>query len=101
MEIGGTPRGTAFTVVGIAAAVLVPAQESSVEVGMSAIHVGGAALKILEAALAQGWVLQIPPVPAAATEDNASCGGSRSPRSDRSRPRPKTVLLASSGSTAP
>ena len=74
MDIVGTPRGTAFTVVGIAAAVMVPAQESSVEVGMSAIHVGGAAFKILEAALAHGWVLRFPPVPAAATEDNASCG---------------------------
>ena len=74
MDIVGTPRGTALIVVGMAAAVLVPAQESSDEVGMSAIHVGGVALKILEAALAQGWVLQFPPVPAAAAEDNPSCG---------------------------
>ena len=100
MDIVGTPRGTAFTVVGIAAAVMVPAQESSDEEGMSAIHVGGAAFKILDAALAQGWVLQFPPVQAAATEENASCGSSRSPHWDRSRPRPKEVL-ASSGSNAP
>lgn len=74
MDIVETPRGTAFIVVGIAAAVMVPAQESSGEAGLSAIHAGSAALKILEAALAQGRVLQLPPDPAAATEDNASCG---------------------------
>ena len=37
MDIVGTPRGTAFIVVGIAAAVMVPAQESSVEVDRSAL----------------------------------------------------------------
>ena len=100
MDVVGTPRGTALIVVGMAAAVLVPAQESSDEVGMSAIHVGGVAFKILEAALAQGWVLQFPPVPAAAAEDNRSCGSSRSPHPDRSRPRPKAVL-APNASTAP
>ena len=74
MDIVGTPRGTAFIVVGIAAAVMVPAQESSVEVDRSALLPGGAAFKILEAALAQGWVPQVPPAPAASTEDNVSCG---------------------------
>ena len=73
MDIVGTPRATAFTVVGMAAVVMVRAPESSGEVDMSATHVGGAAFKILEAALAQGWVLQFPPVLADATEDNASC----------------------------
>ena len=71
MDIVGTPRGTAFIVVGIAAAVMVPAQESSVEVDRSALLPGGAAFKILEAALAQGWVPQVPPAPAASTWQSA------------------------------
>jgi DNA-binding NarL/FixJ family response regulator len=79
MDIVGAPRGAAWTVVGIATAVVVPAEDSSVAVSLSAIHVGGAALKILEAALAQGWVLEFPPIPADATEDNASCGKQPNP----------------------
>ncbi len=74
MDNVGTPRGTAFAVVGIAAVVMVQARGSSVEVGESAIHVDRAALRLLEATLAPGWVLQFALVPADAFEDNTSCG---------------------------
>ena len=77
--------------VGIAAAVMVPAQESSIEVGMSAIHVDGAAFKILEAPLVHVWVLQFPLVPAAATEDNASCG-------EQPIPSPRPIPIPPDGS---
>ncbi len=74
MDMAGTPRGTAFTVVGIAAVVMVPAPESSVGAGESAVYVGGAVLALLEAALAPSRALPFPSVVAEAAEANASSG---------------------------
>ena len=92
MEIVGTPRVAAFSVVGAAMAVVVPPQESSVEVGESGSQVGGVAVKLLEA-LVQDWVRHILPAPVGPSEDIASCAdqpisalpplGSTSPWGDR------------------
>src|SRR4051812_3450850 len=73
MDIVETPRDAAFTVVGINAAVIVPVPPASVEASLAFIRIGNEVFTALQAALAEGWVLQLARDRAALTQGEAPC----------------------------
>jgi DNA-binding NarL/FixJ family response regulator len=104
MDIVETPRDAAFTVVGINAAVIVPVPPASVEASLAFIRIGNEVFTALQAALAEGWVLQLARDRAALTQGEAPCdeqpapapSGSHAALTERER---EVLCLVAGGAT--